>query len=91
MRKATSGRVTPIAVVTTRYARVNETIRCRMRRSTSSASSSPSASPLSTHQELSAASPRIIPTNPGTWLPASHPTTASSTTVTAIAGPAALP
>jgi hypothetical protein len=82
---------TTLAAVTTRYARVNETIRCRKRRSTSSDSSSPSASPLRTHHELSAASPRMIPTNPGSWLPASHPTIASSTTVTAMAGPRSPP
>jgi hypothetical protein len=69
-------------------ARTSTTISCRNRRS---ASSSPTSSPLRTHQELMAASTRQAPTSPGAWSPTSHRTTASSTTVTSIARPRSPP
>ena len=46
-------------------ARTSTTIRCRNRRSTSSATSSPASRPLMTHQELITASARQAPTSPG--------------------------
>ena len=69
------------------WARTSTTIRCRKRRSTSNATSSPASRPLMTHQELRAARARQAPTSPGAWSPTSHRTTASSTTVTSTARP----
>src|SRR5215216_5886675 len=62
-------------------------IRCRQRRRTSNTSNRPKYSVQSTHQEAMRARPRRGATSPGPTRPASHCTTASSTTVTATAGP----
>jgi hypothetical protein len=63
------------------------TIRCRQRRRISSARITPKYSVPSTHQEPMRTRPRSGATSPGPTSPASQPTTASSTTVTATAGP----
>jgi hypothetical protein len=73
------------------FARITTTIRCRKRRSTSSATSSPASSPLRTHHELRAASARQSPTSPGACSPVSQLTTASSATVTSTAKPRSPP
>jgi hypothetical protein len=65
------------------------TIRCRNRRSTSNASTSPNPSRFRTHHEPRKASTRQVLANPGASSPANHPSTASSATVTATAGRAA--
>jgi hypothetical protein len=65
----------------------SQTIRCRQRRSTSNATSSPKYSVNTTHQEPARARPRSSASSPGASRPASQATTASSTTVTATAGP----
>jgi len=65
----------------------SHTSRCRQRRRTSNASSSPKYSVNSTHQEPTRARPRRSASSPGASSPASHLTTASSTTVTATAEP----
>ena len=66
----------------------HQTIRCRKRRSTTSASTSPHTSPSRAHHELRAASPRQMPTSPGAWSPPSQLTAASSATVTVDGHPA---
>jgi hypothetical protein len=78
---------TSSTIRTVRFERIRKTIRCRQRRSTRSASMSPYSSPLMIHQEPIAASRRQNPTSPGASRPANQLTTASSATVTAIAGP----
>ena len=63
------------------------TSRCRNRRSTISASNRPHTSTVIAGHEPGTASTFIVADRPGPSNPASHRTTASSTTVTATAGP----
>ena len=78
-------------ITCTNEATITQTIRCRKRRSTTSASTSPHTSPSRAHHELRAASPRQMPTSPGAWSPPSHLTAASSATVTSTATPRSPP
>jgi hypothetical protein len=73
--------------VAPRFETTSQTIRCRQRRNTSKASGRAKYSASSGHQEPMRARPRRNGTTPGPARPASQRTTASSTTVTATAGP----
>jgi hypothetical protein len=85
------GRCVPDAttsgIVVSSWATISAMIRCRNRRSPSSASTSPKPRRLRTHQEPRKASACQVPVSPGAFSPASHLTTASSRTVTVTAGP----
>src|SRR6266508_1070282 len=65
----------------------SHTIRCRQRRKTTNASTSPIHSTISVHQEPTFANPCHSASSPGACSPPSHRTTASSATVTATAAP----
>jgi hypothetical protein len=66
-------------------------MRCRRRLNTSSATTSAIPSTSIAHHETIAAITWSAPTSPGACSPVSHPTTASSATVTATAGPRSPP
>ena len=70
---------------------ITTTSRCRNRLRINSASNRPHSSTVIAIHEPSAASTFIVADRPGPSTPASHPTTASSTTVTATAGPRSSP
>jgi hypothetical protein len=84
-RRAIANR--PNVTLLPRIQTTSHTIRCRQRRSTSNASTSPYHSANSTPQEPMRAMPRSNGATPGPTRPASQPTTASSITVAVIAGP----
>ena len=70
---------------------ITTTSNCRRRRKINRANSSPHSSTVMTTHDPSAATSSIVPRSPGARNPASHPTIASSTTVTATAAPPSSP
>jgi hypothetical protein len=89
--RCTSGASSNWIITPCRIQASSTTSSCRNRLKINRASSSPHSSTFIAVQEPSAASPRITGSSPGTSNPASHPTTASSTTVTSTARPRSPP